>query len=313
MKRILPILLMVLLLSGCAGEEMVETNTFSMDTVMNFKLWGSDAETVSASFPQMFSQLSRRWSALEEDSIPTALDEGVDPGLSDEEQRVLDRIEELYRRTGGTFDPHLRSVMDCWGFYGQEYQEPDYRVPTQEEIVSALNDPGYDFGAVIKGYAGQAAADLLAQYDIDRAILTLGGNVQTYGSKPNGTPWQIGIQNPDGGDTVGILSVEGTCSVVTSGDYQRYFEKDGVRYHHIIDPATGCPADSGLRSVTIICHDGLTADALSTALFVMGLEEGSEFWRSSDDFEAVFITSDNRIYATQGAVLTGCEYEVITR
>lgn len=313
MKRLTAIFLICFLLAGCASSEPVSTTVFAMDTVMTFHLWGDDAEEVSSQYAQMFQQISNRWSTQVDGSIPCALNAGEDPGLTAEEEAVLERIQALYVRTGGAFNPYLRNVMEVWGFYDQEYLNEDYELPTAEQIAAALADPAYDFGGVIKGYAGAYAAEQLLGYDVDRATLSLGGNIQTFGTKADGSPWLIGIQDPNGGDSLGILSVEGTCAVVTSGDYQRYFEYDGVKYHHIIDPETGYPADSGLCSVTIICADGLTADALSTALFVMGLEEGAEFWRSSDDFEAVFVTTDGAIYATEGAVLSGCEYEVITR
>lgn len=308
MKRLVCVLLICLLLPGCAGENYAESTTFAMDTVMTLQVWGGDAREGINAVTALLLQLQQDWSATEENSFPEKLNRGEDVTLDAQTQAFLERVEALSERTGGAFDPHMRSVSLAWGFFDQAYT-----VPTEAEIAAALAERQWDLGAAVKGYAGQQAAALLEALEIDRALLNLGGNVQTCGGKPDGSPWQIAIQNPAGGDYVGVVSVTGTASVVTSGDYQRYFERDGVRYHHILDPKTGYPANSGLSAVTVICRDGLTADCLSTALFVMGLEDGAEFWRESDDFEAVFITSAGEIYATEGAALSGCEYEVIRR
>lgn len=308
MKRILPFLLIAALLAGCmASEPCAQRTVFCMDTVMDLQIWGPDRQQAMTELIEMLGRLEETWSATDENSLLSALNRGE--GTPDEQQQAfLDRALALQERTGGAFDPKLGSVIALWGFY-----EDAYRVPTAQEITDVKDAALWDLGGLVKGYAGLLAVEILDKYAIDRAILSLGGNVQTYGEKSDGSPWKIGVQNPDGGAHLGALSVSSTMAVVTSGDYQRYFEQDGVRYHHILNPQTGTPANSGLSSVTVICADGAVADALSTALFVMGLDAAVEFWRGSDDFEAVFLLKDGTIYATEGAALSGCEYEVIDR
>lgn len=311
MKRFLSFLFILsLLLCGCSKEtEPAQTTIFCMNTVMDLKVWGKDAETGLSRINTKLMELEELWSTTEEDSVLSSLNRGADVQLDPAHAALLAQVEALSERTGGAFNPKMRVLSETWGFYDEQH-----RIPSSEEIASAMETEQWDLGAALKGYAGQVCAEALEELDIDRALLNLGGNIQTYGEKPDGSPWQVAVQNPNfADDYVGIVSVTGTASVVTSGDYQRYFEVDGVKYHHILDPETGYPADSGLSSVTVICRDGLTADCLSTALFVMGLDEGSEFWRESSDFEAVFVTADGMIYATEGTNLSGCQYEVISR
>lgn len=308
MRRIFgAICAVVLLLSGCArAESAASRQIFAMDTVMSLQVWGGDGEKALDQAQAAVYALEQQWSATRAGSVVDRLNR--QEALTEQEQAVVERITALSERTGGAFNPRLHSLTELWGFPTQQYY-----VPTAEEIAQAMEQQDWDFGAAMKGYTGQVLADLMKELGVDRAILNLGGNVQTMGSKPDGAPWQVGIQDPEGDGYLAVVQVEGTTSVVTSGSYQRYFEQDGVVYHHILDPETGAPAKSGLRSVTIICRDGLLADCLSTALFVLGVEKGTELWRNSDDFEAVFLTEDGKILATQGVTLTGCSYETISR
>jgi len=309
MKRFLALFLVVLLLAGCTPQERkTQEYVFCMDTVMDLTLWGDGGEEAARRLRTELFELEKTWSATREDSLVAALNRGEDTGTA-EQKAVLAAVLALKERTAGAFDPQLHGIIAAWGFPTDEF-----RVPTAEEIARGRELAHWDLGAAMKGYAGDRLVQLLKEYDVDRALLNLGGNIQTYGEKADGSPWVIAVQNPDlAADHLGLLSVTGAMAVVTSGDYQRYFEQDGVRYHHILDPETGYPADSGLASVTVICSSGITADALSTALFVMGLEAGTEFWRQSEDFEAVFVTKDGKIYATEGAVLSDCTFEVIER
>ena len=218
--------------------------------------------------------------------------------------------------SGGALDPGLYPLSRAWGFIGG-----NYRVPPQEEIDALLAEKDTDgitldpdtltasvpagtqvsFGAVAKGYTAQAVVELLADCGVESAILSLGGNVQTLGrTKPDGEQWQVAVIDPrDTGAYAGIL-LTGQTAVVTSGGYQRFFEQDGVTYIHILDPATGRPVDNDLTSVTVVTADGAAADALSTTLFVLGLEDALAFWRENGDFEAIFITEDDRVIVTPG-------------
>ena len=215
--------------------------------------------------------------------------------------------------TDGAFDITVLPLINLWGFSNGEY-----KVPKEAEIIKALETIGYekihlddqamlsaqgtniDLGAVAKGYIGQKIADKLQEEGSSFGILSLGGNMQLYGKKPDGSNWNIAIQDPlDESSIIGIISTT-DCSVITSGSYQRYFIENDIKYHHILDPKTGYPADNGLISVTIVAKDGAYADALSTALFVTGLEKGIEIWKEYNDFEAVFITEDKSVYITEG-------------
>ncbi len=309
MKRLFYAVLAIAMLFALTGcEQKTEETVFAMDTVMQLQLWGRDREAGIREVTKILQEQENIWSATRDTSVLSRLNRGENVEPDSSQQLLLEKVQKLSQRTAGAFDPCLWEVIRAWGFYDE-----NYRIPSQEELKNALAQSRWELGAALKGYVGSLCVTALEQLEVDRAILNLGGNIQTYGEKEGGSPWSIGIQNPNGGDYVGTVAVTGTMAVVTSGDYQRFFESEGVRYHHILDPDTGMPANSGLSSVTIICKDGLTADALSTALFVMGLEEATEFWRASSDFEAVFITTEGHIYATEGALLSGCEYEVIER
>lgn len=157
-----------------------------------------------------------------------------------------------------------------------------------------------DLGAVGKGIACDRIRQYLEEKEVSGAVISVGGSILTFGQKPDGTNWQVGIVNPlQTEQTIGILSLNGQWCVSTSGDYERFVEVDDFRYHHILDPATGYPADSGVRSVTILCKSGILSDALSTACFVLGTEKGMEL-AESYGAEALFVDAQGKIYMTEG-------------
>lgn len=303
------------LLTGCSGAPAQEPETatfFAMDTAMDFTVYG-DA-TLLDEAETLIGSLEEQVSVTDEHSDIYAIDHTGSGSLSGNAAELMEQALELCRRTGGALDISVYPIVRAWGFTTGGYQVPD-----EETIQSLLPLVDYtqiqydaatgvvalpegmeiDLGSVAKGYAGQLAAQMLREHGVQSALLNLGGNVQTVGAKPDGSPWQIGIKDPQGEDAMMVLSVEDQA-VVTSGGYERYFEQDGQTYWHIMDPSTGHPADSGLISVTIVGDEGVVCDGLSTALFVMGLEKAADLWAQSGDFGAVFVTASGEVYITEG-------------
>ena len=161
---------------------------------------------------------------------------------------------------------------------------------------------GIDFGGIAKGYASTRLMKIFEAHHVHSALCSLGGNVQLLNKKPDGSDYAVALQNPftPDGDYAGVVTASDEA-VITSGSYQRYFEEGGKRYHHIIDPATGRPAESGLVSATVLTKDGTMADAYATALFIMGLEKGSAFWRQhADEFEMILIDENGGVHISEG-------------
>lgn len=315
---------MLLPLCACGEEEPVQKQVFAMDTIMTLTAYGDNAnEGLTAAedvIQAMDTMLDPNSGSSYTYQINNAKGEAVivPPQVSE----MLSVAYEIYSKSNGALDLSVYPIYEAWG----EFKEETGRVPSAEELqellkllnfdkVSITEFPGesnssvslpsgtkISFGAIAKGCASNYAIDAMRKAGVESGIVSLGGNVQTLGVKPDGTNWVIAVDDPnDTGSYVGTLSV-GETAVVTSGSYQRYFKVNGEKYHHIINPKTGKPTDNGLVSVTIICPDGTAADALSTAMFVLGEKPALKYWRDNGGFEMIMITDDDRVVCTSGLI-----------
>ncbi|MFW5786127.1 MAG: FAD:protein FMN transferase [bacterium] len=319
----LSIILLLLLLGSCSGETVdpVREGKLLLGTTINVTLYEKASDDIFGRVFDRVEEIERKMSTSKEDYDTTELLEvnrnaGIRPvRVSADTFEVIRRGVEYSELTDGAFDITIYPLVELWGI-----GTPDARVPSEEAIQERLalvdyrkvelnheeqtiylpeEGMGLDVGAIAKGYAADEARRILEEAGVGSALLDFGGNIVTVGEKPNGKPWKIGIQNPEAGRGryLGVLT-SGPMAVVSSGDYERYFVEDDVRYHHIISSETGYPARSGLASVTILAEDSTEADALSTALYVMGAEEGLPFIRDRAGVEAAFVTPDKQVYMT---------------
>ena len=315
------VLLMILPLAACGENRSSKREIFSMDTIMTLTAYGNNGETGLDAAESVILAMD----VMLDPELPTSTVYAINSAngqsvvVSAQIAKMLSTAKTVYDQSGGALDLSVYPLVKRWGFIDQKYYKP-----TETEIAEDLSKLCFDkisltsfpatgsysltipaygqltFGAVAKGCAAENAIDAMRQAGVKSGIISLGGNVQTLGVKPNGELWKVAITDPENPDTyVGTINV-GETAVVTSGPYQRNFTQKGVLYHHIINPATGHPSGSSLRSVTIICGDGTMADCLSTAMFVLGESRALNYWRQYGGFEMILITTDDRIVCTKG-------------
>ncbi|MCI8630550.1 MAG: FAD:protein FMN transferase [Firmicutes bacterium] len=319
MRKYILVIIICILFCGCQiKNDMAEIQMFAMDTFIDLKAQGENGEKALLEAEKEINRLEKLFSPTIEQSEIFAINQYAAKQtvtVSKDTFDLIEKAKEYCNITEGAFDITIAPVVKAWGF-----TEEVKRVPSDEEIQQKLqlvdnnklhidkqNSTVYlenenmsiDLGGIAKGYASNKVNEILKKNGVSSAVISLGGNVSVTGKRPDGTKWRIAVQDPMNSEGyVGILNVEDT-SVITSGVYQRFFEQNGKKYHHIIDTKTGKPTQNGLLSVTIVCDNGAMADALSTSVMVAGLQKGSELWRKLDNFGMIVITDSNEMYISE--------------
>lgn len=324
MKRFLTsaiVLLIAVSSSGCTGTpKQYERTQELFGTFVSARIYASDASSAEEALDAAFA----RAKALEQTFSPTIADSELNAvnasafsqeiKVSEDFYTLLEQSLAYSKRSEGAFDCSIGELISLWGI-GTE----DARVPTEGEIRSTLHSSAHEvitqqdgavrflddrvqlqFGAIAKGYIADEMKEALQAHGIESGTLSLGGNILTIGSKNGDVPWTIGITDPFAPQEITATVEVRDLSVVTSGNYERYFEENGSTYHHILNPKTGYPSDAGLISATIIAKSSLQCDALSTAVYVLGAQEGLALIESLDGAECVLITEDGTLQQSSG-------------
>ena len=294
------------------------TGTY-FDTVVQIEVWGADQDMIEHC-RKMCETYEQMLSATIETSEISKINnaDGEPVSVSDDTAELIEKGIEYGEISGGLFDITIAPASGLWNFTDNE----DKTLPDPDELAEAVSHIDYrcvhvdgntvvltdpeaqiDLGGIAKGYIADRLKEYLEGEGIEHALIDLGGNMLALGGRYDGTDFRIGLQKPfaETGTAMAALSINDQ-SVVTSGDYERYFEKDGVIYHHILGPATGYPVQNDLDQVTIISDRSVDGDALSTTCFAMGLEDGLELIRSLDGVEAIFVTKDGEIHTSSDEI-----------
>lgn len=312
-------------------ETSTSLSTFAMGSLVQQTVYGDQAEAAASAASFAITTLENEISWRIETSDIHALNAAAgtkEISLRDSSANLLEQLLDVCSRSHGAFDITIAPLSLLWNFdeapalpsaediaYFRQfvgYENVFYNASTQRARLD-MENCAIDLGAAGKGYACDIAMKAYAENDVDYAVIMVGGSVGLYGNKSDGTDWNIEIRDPGSSGALGILHLTGGF-ISTSGSYEKYFEENGVLYHHILDPKTGYPAESDLISVTIVANSGALSDALSTACFVLGYEESLSLL-AHYDAEAVFITADNQVLLTDGLTerfdLTASGYTLI--
>ena len=326
-KKISIIFLSLFLLCGCNEKSTAKTvkenknepvvrDVFAMDTYMSLKAYGKNAEQAVNEAENRIYELENELSATLEESDIWKLDNSAEKTaeVCDDTVAIVKKALEIGDKTDGALDITVYPILKEWGFTTGEYKIPeksrifellknvDYRnISIKENTIALHEDVQIDLGALAKGYTGDEIMKIMESHGITSAIVSLGGNVQSLGSKTDGSAWRVAVRDPFSSDSDMCIVDIIDKAVITSGNYERFFYgDDGKKYWHIIDPNYGYPADNGLVSVTVIGDNGLECDALSTAFFVLGFDKTIDYLRSNPQYDVIMVTDDKHIYYTKG-------------
>lgn len=311
----------ILAITACSSKQQkVLTRTeFLMDTVITLKIYDSKDEKIMDKAINRLKEIEDRMSATIDNSDVSLINQnaGIKPvKVNDDTYFVIEKAKHFAKLSNGAYEPTIGPLVELWNITGTDERERE-SIPTEEEINEKkalvnykdlileegnsvyLSKKGMklDLGGIVKGYAADEVKRIFLENDVNSAIIDLGGNIYALGEKTNGEAWKIGIQDPFTvtGNYIGILNTKDS-SIVTSGDYERYFVYNGERYHHIIDAKTGYPAKNEISGISIISDKSIDGDALSTAIFVMGVEKGTKLINSLENVDTIFITKDKKVF-----------------
>ncbi|KXG77054.1 FAD:protein FMN transferase [Thermotalea metallivorans] len=317
------VIIFVFLLPACNPQkQMITDSAYMLGTHLQLSLWTEDKAEGMAVIRECFQriyQIEQKMSVNIANSEVNEINRYAGKeyvAVSDDTMTVLRKGFAYAALTDGAFNPAIGPLVKLWGIGTEKERVPrldeiqevlkyvDYKgIKFQDENKVKLDIDGMqlDLGGIAKGYAADAVTKIIREKGIKHAIINLGGNVVAVGKKTDGTPWKIGIQDPfePTGTHMGVIEITDQ-TVVTSGNYERYFMRDGKRYHHIIDPKTGYPSENGVISATIITDSSIDADALSTSVYVLGLEKGMKLIESMEGVECIIITEGKKVYLSSG-------------